>query len=117
MPHEDMPEISEIYGLLYQLGITGNYVGFFQTAYAVYLATRQPERLALVTKWIYPEVAKHYDTTWTGVERNIRSVAAMVWNSHRGRLEKLAKQPLPSRPTASAFLAILTAYFQHDHTA
>lgn len=117
MQYNDMPDISDIYALLRQLGITGNYLGFFQTAYAVYLAARQPERLILVTKWLYPEVAKHYDTTWFCVERNIRSVATIAWNNHRSYLEQLAKQPLPNRPTSSAFLAILTVYFKHDHTA
>lgn len=112
-----MPNIADIYGVLRQLGITGNYKGFFQTAYAVYLAVRQPERLLLVTKWLYPEVAKHYETNWTSVERNIRTVAAMAWNQHRGDLEELAQQPLPNRPSASTFLAILTVYFKHDYIA
>ena len=117
MRHEEKPEIVEIYDLLRQLGITGNYLGFFQTAYAVYLAARQPERLVLVTKWLYPEVAKHYDTTWNCVERNIRSVAALAWNGHREYLERLAQQPLPNRPTSSSFIAILTMYFKHEHIA
>lgn len=117
MPREDMPELQEIYDLLYQLGVTGNYMGFFQTAHAVYLAARQPERLVLVTKWLYPEVARHYGTTWTCVERNIRSVACIAWNSHRVSLERLAGQTLPRRPTTSAFLAMLTMYFKHDHIA
>lgn len=117
MPHKDIPELPEIYDLLYQLGVTGNYMGFFQTAHAVYLATRQPERLVLVTKWLYPEVAKHYGTTWMCVERNIRSVACIAWSSHRANLEQLARQTLPHRPTASAFLAMLTMYFKHDHIA
>lgn len=113
MLHDEMPEISDIYGVLRQLGITGNYMGFFQTAYAVYLASRQPERLVLVTKWLYPEVAKHYDTTWSCVERNIRSVATLAWNGHREYLEQLAQQPLPNRPSPSTFIAILTMHFKN----
>ena len=112
-----MPNIVDIYGVLRQLGITGNYKGFFQTAYAVYLAVRQPERLLLVTKWLYPEVAKRYNATWISVERNIRTVAAVAWNQHRDDLEELAQQPLPNRPSASTFLAILTVYFKHDYIA
>ena len=34
-----------IYELLYSLGITSNYAGFFQAALAVCLAAEQPERL------------------------------------------------------------------------
>ena len=117
MLREDAPEISEIYDLLYRLGIAGNYTGFFQTAYAVYLATRQPERLLLVTKWLYPEVARHYGTNWTSVERNIRTVTEIAWNGHRSYLEFLAQRPLDSRPSPSCFLSILTMHFQHDFIA
>ena len=47
-----------VYDLLYQLGVTANYTGFFHAAYAVSLCVEQPDRLLLVTKWLYPEVAK-----------------------------------------------------------
>lgn len=117
MLREDIPDITEVYDLLYRLGITGNYMGFFQTAYAVYLAVRQPERLILVTKWLYPEVAKHYKTTWTSVERNIRTVAGIAWNSNRSYLEHLARKPLNCRPAPSCFLSILTMHFQCDSIA
>lgn len=55
-----MEMLTEIYDLLYQLGVTANYTGFFHTAYAVSLCAEHPERLLLVTKWLYPEVAKQY---------------------------------------------------------
>ena len=46
----------EIYELLYRLGVTANYTGFFYTAYAVQLCAEHPDRLMLVTKWVYPDV-------------------------------------------------------------
>ena len=52
-----MPE-TKVYDLLYRLGATANYTGFFHMAYAVWLCVEQPDRLLLVTKWLYPEVAK-----------------------------------------------------------
>ena len=54
--------LAKVYDLLYQLGMTSNYTGFHQTAYAVWLCMEQPGRLLRVTKWVYPAVAKHYDT-------------------------------------------------------
>ena len=51
--------LTEIYDLLYRLGITANYTGFFHMGYAVKLCCERPERLLMVTKWVYPEVAKH----------------------------------------------------------
>lgn len=104
---QESVELTQIYDLLYSLGITANYSGFFYTSYAVYLAVRQPERLLLVTKWLYPEVAEHYHKTWKNVERGIRTVTGLVWKEHRERLEALARCSLPQKPGASKFIAIL----------
>ncbi|MCI9479680.1 MAG: hypothetical protein HFI21_11815 [Lachnospiraceae bacterium] len=66
-------DFSEIYDLLYSLGVTANYTGFFHMASAIALCREQPGRLLLVTKCLYPEVAKQYNTNWKAVERNIRT--------------------------------------------
>ena len=108
MRHRNTLDISEIYNLLYQLGITANYTGFFHTAYAVYLAAQQPDRLALVTKWLYPEVAKRCSTTWTAVERNIRTAIAVSWRCSPDYLEGLARRPITKKPTGAQFLSILS---------
>ena len=98
---------TEIYDLLFRLGVTANYTGFFQTASAVDLAMRQPERLLLVTKLLYPAVAKRHRTSWQAVERNIRSVGAIIWRRNRPLLEELARGPLPGKPPAARLVAIL----------
>ena len=89
---------TDIYDLLYRLGVTANYTGFFHTAYAVSLCMRQPDRLLLVTKWLYPEVAKRHKTNWKAVERENRFL-----------LEQLAGKPLAQRPCTSQLLAILSS--------
>lgn len=106
-----------MYDLLYSLGVTANYIGFFYSSFAVYLALQNPERLLLVTKWLYPEVAKHYATSWRCVERNIRTSSKIAWSHNRPLLEKLAHRPLPTRPTASAFLSILVSSLKPGHAA
>ncbi len=70
---------SAICDLLYQLGISANYKGFLHTAYAVSLCVEQQDRLLLVTKWLYPDVARKYGTNWKAVERNIRTVSTIAW--------------------------------------
>ena len=82
--------------------------------YAVYLAVLHPKRLLLVTKLLYPAVAKHYKTSWQRVERNIRTVIGIAWNCNRPLLAELAGHPLPEKPTASHFLAILSASFRRS---
>ena len=99
--------VGEIYDLLYHLGVTANYTGFFQIAFAVQLCMEQPERLLLVTKWVYPDVARHYKTNWKAVERNIRTVNGIVWEQNRLYLEELAGRELLHKPSNAQLLAIL----------
>lgn len=95
------------YGLLYSLGVTANYTGFFHTAFALQLCVEQPDRLLLVTKWVYPDVAKRYKTNWKAVERNIRTVNGIVWEQNRPYLEELTGRGLPHKPSNAQLLAIL----------
>lgn len=101
--------MTDIYDLLYSLGVTANYTGFFHTAYAVSLCVEQPDKLLLVTKWLYPEVAKQYQTKWKAVERNIRTVGGIIWRENRPLLEELARRPLAAKPRNAQLLAILAA--------
>lgn len=100
--------VGEIYDLLYRLGVTANYAGFFHTAFALQLCAEQPERLLLVTKWVYPDVARRYKTNWKAVERNIRTVNGLVWEQNRPYLEELAGRELLYKPSNAQLLAILS---------
>ena len=93
--------------LLYRLGISPHYKGFFHTAYAVSLCMEQQDRLLLVTKWLYPDVAKKYGTNWKAVERNIRTASAIAWKRNRPLLESLAERHLDRRLCSAEFLALL----------
>lgn len=108
MKLEKDPAITgEIYSLLYDLGVKADTVSFFHTAYAIRLAAEQPEKLLLITKWLYPEVARHYHSNWMAVERNIRRTVHTVWEKHPNQLMRLAGHKIPSKPTPAQFLAIL----------
>ncbi|MBD5095066.1 MAG: sporulation protein [Subdoligranulum sp.] len=104
-------ERAAVRDLLYRLGVTENYIGFLYTSYAVLLCMEQPERLLLVTKWLYPEIAKQYRTKWTAVERDIRTVNSIIWMKNRPLLEQLARVHLEQKPRNAQLLAILAASF------
>jgi len=108
--------ITEVYDLLCRLGVSPTYKGFFQTAYAVLLAVENMERLLLVTKWIYPELAKQYNTTPECIERNIRTVAAIAWQNNPELLNEMRRCQLTDRSTAAQFIAILASSFPHSLT-
>lgn len=95
--------------LLQRLGVTANYTGFRYTACAVALCVEQPDRLLLVTKWVYPDVAKKYGTSWRAVERNIRTVSGIIWRRGRPLLEELANRRLEKKPSNAQLLAILSS--------
>lgn len=101
--------MTDIYDLLYRLGATANYTGFFHSAYAISLCVEQPDRRLLVTKWLYPEVAKQYGTNWKAVERNIRTVSCIIWREGRPLLEELAHRHLEQKPRNAQMLAILAS--------
>ena len=100
-------EFYDIFDLLYRLGISAHYTGFFQTACAVELCQAEPERLLLITKRVYPEVARLCKTSWSAVERNIRTVCGIAWKHNRCLMEQLAHKSLPQKPYNTQFLTIL----------
>ena len=97
--------------LLARMGVTPNYIGFRQTLSAVALARQDPKCLSLVTKDLYPQVAKEYHTSWKSVERNIRSVITIAWARNPTLIRELARYPLTSKPKAAQFIGILV---EHD---
>jgi len=99
----------QVYDILNRLGVTANYTGFFNMACAVSLCAEQPNRLLLVTKWLYPDVAKLCHTNWKAVERNIRTVGDIIWRENRALLEVLACRPLVHRPRSAQLIAIICA--------
>ena len=103
-------DISEVREIMGRLGVTPNYKGFYYTVYAVCLVADKPERLLLVTKWLYPEVARHYETTVNAVERDIRTVVGIMWNENRKALEEIFRYRITTKPTVSQFLAMITSY-------
>ncbi len=110
--------ITRIHELLNALGITANYTGFCYVSLAVAMAMEDMERLSLVTKRLYPAVARRYNTTASCVERNIRTVVRVAWMNNPGLLKKLSKGGSCGKPTSAQFISILTIYLlQEQETA
>ena len=70
--------------VLWDMNIPPTYLGAHYLAYAELLVLEDQNRLTMVTKWLYPEIASHYKTSWKSVERNIRTVITTCWNQDRG---------------------------------
>lgn len=101
--------------LLRHLGATENYAGFFPTVYAVQLSMDNPERLRLITKLVYLDVAWRYSTTWKVVERNMRTLISVIWRNNPLLLSELAGFHLDHKPNNASFLAIVSgACIEHS---
>lgn len=100
----------EICTLLYSLGIDCRYIGFYYLVYALELTVREPERLCLVTKWLYPDVAKQFGADWRAVERAMRLAVTVSWRHRSEELKRITNFVIIERPCVSCFLSILTDY-------
>jgi hypothetical protein len=85
--------------------------GFRQCAYAVYLAIQDPDRTMFSTKWLYPEVARHYKTDWMEVELNIQSVVDSVWENSAHLLRQITGNMLKAQPAPEQFILLLAVHF------
>ena len=65
--------------LLVSAGFQSRHKGYRYLREAVWIAWKEPELLCSVTKCLYPEVAKRFDTTGKQVERAIRNTIENAW--------------------------------------
>lgn len=93
--------------LLRRLGVSETYRGFRYAAYAAALCALSQDRLLLVTKRLYPDIAKRFDTSWSCVERDLRTVITVAWNRNPSLLAKLARCTLDTKPPCAQFIAAL----------
>ena len=98
----------DVHAIISQLGVGYNYKGARMIESAVLLALEDPGALQLVTKWIYPQVAKELDTTPERVERNIRTVVEILWDNDRAAFCRTLNRSFHRRPTNSAFLSAIS---------
>lgn len=99
--------------IVQKLGIHSIYCGYAYIIYAAELASENDGYLLAITKWLYPEIAAHFDTTCSRVERGIRTVVNSCWQD--GNIEflnEMAGHPLCKKPTSGEFIAILSEYLK-----
>lgn len=93
------------------IGIPSNTKGFWMLIPAVKVAAKHPEYFQMITKKLYPEIAKLCDSTPSIVERDIRHALNLA--HQKGSLQNLnrifgAKLVSPNKkPTNSEFISII----------
>lgn len=97
--------------LIHKLGISSKYAGFDMLEYAITLTCENDVILKSITKKLYPQIAKHFNTTSLCVERNIRTIINVCWEKgNRELLNEIAGYQLKEKPSVSKFIDIIATY-------
>lgn len=107
MKNDDVERI--VTKMMLELGVPAHLKGYHYMRTAIILSLREKETKALVTKRIYPEIARLYETSGQKVERAIRNAIEIAWD--RGNVEYISElfgysaSADMGRPTNSEYIA------------
>ena len=107
---------SSVTAIIHEIGVPAHIKGYQYLRYAIIMTVENMEVINAVTKILYPEVAKHFNTTASRVERAIRHAIEVAWD--RGDLETLQKyfgytvSNAKGKPTNSEFIAMIADRLQ-----
>lgn len=102
--------MEKAYEIIGKLGITSKYRGYFFVTDAIDLAMHAQDKPIKVTKDIYPYLAKKYQTTPMNIERNVRTVITMCWETNKKGVDEIAGHSLTYRSTNSQFIDMVAYY-------
>lgn len=106
----------EIRELLEQLGLARKEKGFERLSYAIAVTAQEFERAGSVTKLLYPDLAKHFQTTPEKIERSLRHLIEKSWEKgEKTRFEELFgyhRDNSEIRPTNSEYIAIMADWIR-----
>ena len=104
--------------LLHSLGIPSHIKGYQYIRDGIYMMYKKPSLIGGITKELYPEIAHHYSTTSSRVERAIRHAIEVSWN--RGDydlMEEIFGHSVDydrAKPTNSEFIATVADKLRLD---
>ena len=97
--------------IIHEIGVPAHIKGYQYLREAIILTINDMDIINAVTKVLYPEVAKKFNTTPSRVERAIRHAIEVAWD--RGDIEVLQKffgytvSNIKGKPTNSEFIAMI----------
>ena len=103
---------SRVTAIIHEIGVPAHIKGYHYLREAILYSIDNMEAINAVTKILYPEVAKRYNTTPSRVERAVCHAIEVAWD--RGDLETLQKyfgytvSNVKGKPTNSEFIAMIS---------
>ena len=101
----------EVTAVIHEVGVPAHIKGYQYVREAIIIAVQDMEVINAVTKVLYPEVARRFNTTPSRVERAVRHAIEVAWD--RGDLETLQRyfgytvSNTKGKPTNSEFIAMI----------
>ena len=108
----------QVTDVIHEVGVPAHIKGYQYVREAIILAVQDMGVINAVTKILYPEVAKRYNTTPSRVERAVRHAIEVAWD--RGDLETLQRyfgytvSNTKGKPTNSEFIAMIADRIRLD---
>ena len=102
--------------IIHEIGVPAHIKGYQYLREAIILAVNDMDVINAITKVLYPEVAKTFQTTPSRVERAIRHAIEVAWD--RGDLDTLQRffgytvSNTKGKPTNSEFIALIADKLQ-----
>ena len=103
-------------GVLHQLGIGKSYSGYDYILHAINLIEQNERVLSGITKILYIDIAREFNTSDSCVERNIRKVIEVIWKTPETNktliLEIFGSKYEVYKPSNKEFLELLYEYIK-----
>lgn len=102
---------ASITSIIHEIGVPAHIKGYLYLREAIAMVYHDIELLGSITKVLYPDIAKKYNTTASRVERAIRHAIEVAWN--RGNIDSIANMfgytvsMTKAKPTNSEFIAMV----------
>lgn len=105
--------------LLQKFGIQKMYKGCDYIVSSISFIAKNEKFFTPVTKVLYVEIAKQYNTSSICVEKNMRSIIKNIWSRPENSeliCKIFGKYNLTKRPSNMEFLMLLYNYLKYKHT-
>ncbi len=102
---------SSITNIMHDIGVPAHIKGYLYLREAITMVYNDIELLGSITKILYPDIAKKFNTTASRVERAIRHAIEVAWN--RGNIDSITElfgytiNVSKAKPTNSEFIAMV----------
>ncbi len=110
---------ASITNIIHEIGVPAHIKGYMYLREAITMVYNDIELLGSITKVLYPDIAKKFNTTSSRVERAIRHAIEVAWS--RGNIDSISSlfgytvSHSKAKPTNSEFIAMVADKLRIEH--